>query len=335
MHDDGGLVSRSPTEQLMLVELLSQLRAVYYAARRELPEALGEALAGAVAALVSLRLGDGALSSWQGGGPLSSARIEAALEGTGIPARPLRQARGWGYQRLEAKGIVAIMDAAPPPPARMLRGSCASTLAFELSDGPNRLVVNCGGVGGSANLSNDLVLGLRSTAAHSTLALAERNSTAVNADGSLGRGVAEVELSRDETGGVTTVEASHDGYVRRFGLAHQRQLTLSSDGGELRGEDRLIASGKKRRRAEPIAFAVRFHLAPSVEATSTADGKGALLRRKGAPVWQFRCRGGALSIEESLWIDGRGRPQPSQQLVIAGETPAEGISLSWQLRRGS
>ena len=56
-----------------------------------------------------------------------------------------------------------------------------------------------------------------------------------------------VDPPDDETGGVVLAEASHDGYVRRFGLVHQRQLTLSADGRSLSGEDRLIASGRRRR----------------------------------------------------------------------------------------
>ena len=90
---------------------------------------------------------------------------------------------------------VLVFDAAPPPPPRALHGACASTLAFELSDGPNRLVVNCGGVGESKGaLPAGLAHALRTTAAHSTLTLGDRNSTAIHEDGSLGRGVGEVEL---------------------------------------------------------------------------------------------------------------------------------------------
>ena len=147
LHDDGGLVSRSPTEQLGLVETLAQLRAVYAAARRDVPEWLTEALASAVGALLSVTLGDEALSNWQGGHMASRRRVAAAVEGAGLQARALRQARGWGYQRVQAKASVLVFDAAPPPPPRALSGACASTLAFEFSDGPNRMIVNCGGVG--------------------------------------------------------------------------------------------------------------------------------------------------------------------------------------------
>jgi uncharacterized heparinase superfamily protein len=300
------------------------------------PEWLAEALAGAVGALLAVTLGDDALSSWQGGNMASRRRVEAAIEGSGVTARALRQPRGWGYQRLQAKASVLVFDAAPPPPPRALSGGCASSLAFELSDGPARLVVNCGGAGEAKGaLPAGLAHALRTTAAHSTLTLGDRNSTAIHEDGSLGRGVGEVEMSRDETG-VLRAEASHDGYVRRYGLVHERRLSLSADGRQLGGEDRLYPGpGRRRRRAEPIPFAIRFHLAPAVEVTTTADGQGALLRIRGGAVWQFRCRGGRLEVEDSLWVNAMARPEPTLLLAISGETPPDGMTISWELIRAS
>lgn len=334
LHDDGGLASRSPIEQLALVETLAQLRAVYIAGRREVPEWLSETLIAASGALLAATLGDEALSSWQGGNMASRRRLIAAVEASGADVPPLRRPRGWGYQRAQAKTSLLVFDAAPPPPPRVLVGGCASTLAFEFSDGAHRLIVNCGGVGEAQGaLPPELVFALRTTAAHSTLTLGDRNSTAIHEDGSLGKGVSEVEMSRDETGGVARVEASHDGYVRRFGLIHERRLILSADGRQLTGEDRLYAPPRRRRRGESVPFAVRFHLAPAIEATTTADGQGALLRLRGGSVWQFRCRGGMLSTEDSLWIDGQARPHPTLQLVIGGETPPEGMTISWEMKR--
>jgi uncharacterized heparinase superfamily protein len=115
-------------------------------------------------------------------------------------------------------------------------------------------------------------------------------------------------------------------------LLHQRHLTLSSDGKSLEGQDSLIFAGRKRR-SEDVPFAARFHLAPQVEVTTTADGQGALLRIRGGSVWQFRCRGGRLAIEDSLWIDGEATPHPSQQLVVSGESPADGTTIAWSFRR--
>jgi uncharacterized heparinase superfamily protein len=197
-----------------------------------------------------------------------------------------------------------------------------------MSDGAQRLVVNCGG---GAGLPAELAKGLRTTAAHSTLVLAETNSTAIHPDGSMGRGVSEVELARSETAEASRLEAAHDGYVKRFGFSHRRRLALTSDGRSLEGEDRLVAAGRKKPAATPVAL--WFHLAPDVEAVPTTDGQGALLRPAEGTGWQFRTRAGALALEDSLWVDGAGRPRASKALVVTLEAPEDGVTIPWSFRR--
>ena len=177
-----------------------------------------------------------------------------------------------------------------------------------------------------------LAQGLRTTAAHSTLTLSDSNSTSVHADGSLGKGVDEVELDRQEAEIGSRIEASHDGYARRYGFVHRRSMTIGPDGREIRGDDVLVPA-EARRKGQAATFAVRFHLGPDVEVSPTADGNGALLRISEGALWQFRSHGGALVIDDSLWVDGNGRIRATQQLVISGEVPAGGASVSWAFRR--
>ena len=88
--------------------------------------------------------------------------VEQTVRASGIRTRPLKQARDWGYQRLVAGKVVLLADAAPPPIARVTEAGCASTLAFELSDGDERIVVNCGGAAlTGATIPADLARGLR------------------------------------------------------------------------------------------------------------------------------------------------------------------------------
>jgi uncharacterized heparinase superfamily protein len=333
--DDGGLVSRSPYEQMLLIDRLGLLRSCYLAAKQTMPQGIETAAQASLAALHGIMMGDGALSSWQGCGPGEPARLTALIDGCGMRARPLRQARGWGYQRMSALGTILVIDAAPPPPQKIAEQGSASTLAFELSDGGQRLIVNCGGPGPlPTDLPEELVQGLRTTAAHSTTVLADTNSTNILANGSLGKGVEDVTIDRSEDNDASRLEATHDGYVRAFGLVHKRSLMLGNDGKELRGADQLMPKGRKKIR-ESAPYAVRFHLAPGVEATVTADGMGAILRSRGAPPWNFRCRGGNLTTEESLWIDGRGQPHRTTQLVSVGEVSALGGEIGWTFRRAS
>ncbi|MBU0794088.1 MAG: heparinase II/III family protein [Alphaproteobacteria bacterium] len=330
---DGGIISRSPLEQVEAITLLAMLRAVYDVRRTDLPVWLAEHLERMVAALLGILHGDGAPGSWQGGAPLDPARITAIVAASGIRTRPLRQARDRGYQRLSGGTTVVQVDAAPPPVARLASNGCASTAALEVSDGPVRLIVNCGGAAlAGAALPANLTQGLRTTAAHSTLVLDDTNSTAILPDGALGKGVSEVELDRQEHEQGSRLEIAHDGYARRLGHIHRRTLVLTNEGRELRGEDVLLPGGRRRK---PVScpLAIRFHLGPDVEPTLTADKQGALLRLPSGALWQFRVGAGELAVEDSLWVDGEGRPHPTQQLVVNADTGPGGTSIGWLLKK--
>lgn len=332
-HPDGGAISRSPLAQLDGVMLLAMLRAVYDVRREMIPACLSEGLNRTVPALLGLTHGDHGLGSWQGAGGIESDRVEAVVTATGVRTRPLRQARDWGYQRIASGATILQVDAAPPPVARLAAAGCASTGAIEISDGPHRLVVNCGGAGlAGAQIPDALAQGLRTTAAHSTLVLADSNSTAILPDGTLGKGVTEVELNRQELDAGSRLELSHDGYVRRIGFVHRRLLLVSNEGREIRGEDMLLPA-ERRKRPAATPFVLRFHLAPGVEPTLTADAQGALLRIDMGALWQFRTGGGTLSIEESLWVDGHGRPHGCQQLVVTSQAVPGGSSIGWLFKR--
>jgi uncharacterized heparinase superfamily protein len=336
--NDGGVLSRSPLDQMEAIELLTDLAACYRSTRSDPPQPVTAMLQMLVPPLLALTHGDGGLGCWQGSGAVPAERIEALVKASGVRARPLRDARQWGYQRVTAGKSVLQFDAAPPPLAKHARHGCASTLAFEFSAGSHRLVVNCGGAASAGGLVPVRIeQGLRATAAHSTLVLGDANSTAVMVGGKLGAGVGEVEVDRrtleSEGGGTATrVEASHDGYAARLGLIHRRILILRDDGNELRGEDLLVPSGRKGKRGK-VPFALRFHLGPNVEVNPTSGGRGAGLSLPDGGYWQFLLGEGTLEIEESLWVDGDGRPHPVQQLVLQGLVSRGGGNFSWLLKR--
>jgi uncharacterized heparinase superfamily protein len=334
IYADGGIISRSPLEQLDAIMLLGMVRSVYDARREDMPGFIVQSLERMVAALLGLVMGDGTIGSWQGAAPIDPEYLRSVVQMSRVRTRPLRQARDWGYQRLVAGQTTLIVDAAPPPVARLSGSGCASTCAMELSDGKNRLVVNCGGAALSgAMVPASLARGLRTSAAHSTLVLGDSNSTAIMPDGALGKGVQEVELDRQEVAQGSRLEIAHDGYARRLGFTHRRLLLLSQDGRELRGED-MVLPAARRRKPQPCDYTIRFHLGLDVEPTLTADRQGAVLRLMGdSALWQFRVSEGSLDIEESCWIDGEGRPHASQQLVVSGTATAGGASIGWLFKR--
>ena len=339
--EDGGVLSRSPLAQMEAIGLLVDLRACYAAVEQDPPAAIETMLGLLVPPLLALRMGDRGLGSWQGGAATGAAQVDALITASGIRARPGKESRHWGYQRVDAGPATLVLDAAPPPRARHARYGCASTLAFELSHGEQRIIVNCGG----AELAGGMVpvrieQGLRGTAAHSTMVLDEANSTAVLIKGKIGKGVEEVDIARTivkQKGRDTArLEASHDGYAARYGLIHRRTLLLGADGSGLSGEDLLEPSGRQGKRGK-IAFAIRFHLGAGIDAGLAEDRRGAGLALPDGSYWQFRLGGDSgeahIAIEDSLWVDGQGRPRATKQLVVEGLTSRSGGRFPWLLKR--
>jgi uncharacterized heparinase superfamily protein len=337
--DDGGVLSRSPLCQIEAIALLVRLRACYSAVRAEPPGQIDTILALLVPPLLAVLHSDGGLSAWQGAHALSAARIDSLIRASGVRTRPLRDSRQWGYQRVAARRSVLLFDAAPPPVSRHARDGCASTLAFEFSHEGERIIVNCGGGACAGGLIPvRLAQGLRATAAHSTLTIDDFNSTAVLINGKLGHGVSQVDFDRrvlagdGPGGGATRLEASHDGYVARYGLTHRRILIARDDGTELRGEDCLVPAGRRGKRGT-IGVTLRFHLGPHIELAQGRDGLGITLALPDGSLWQFRSGRDPVAVEESLWADSQGRPMGTRQLVITAKVPRSGETFSWLLKK--
>lgn len=340
---DGGIASRTPIDALALADLLLFTASAPEAVGSRAPPIFADTLARLVPALRGLMLGDGQVGAWHGGAVIGSETLDRVSRRTATGTELRRGGRWSGFYRLSAGRTVAVIDAGPPPSARLSSHGHAGTLAFEMSDGPERLITNCGGAIGLGHstappLAPALVAGLCTTAAHSTLVIADTNSTRIRADGTLGAGVDEVTLAVRTAEGGQYLDASHDGYARRFGMIVRRRLLLTVDGTELAGED-LIAAAPARllRRRGDRHFDLRFHLGPGVSATPTADGMGALLKTPSGRIWAFKVRRedgtAALAIEASIWVDAAGLLHRTQQLVVSGQTHKLAADLHWSFKR--
>jgi uncharacterized heparinase superfamily protein len=316
----GGVASRRPADAVALLERLLTLRAFYEARKTEVSEVVAEAVETLASGIKGLTLGDGRLAAIHGGNVCAPERIAKALALVGGNVRPTRNGAASGFQRMDVGS-----------------GAHAGTLAFEMSDGDARMIVNCGGGDGAAAPLPDALGGLlRTTAAHSTLVVNDTNSTRLLGAGGLGKGVGEVVVTRHESEEGCWLDATHDGYAKRFGVLHRRRIFLSADGRDIRGEDALEPARVTRLlgRRKALPFDVRFHLAPGVEATPTADGKGALVKLAGR-VWQMKVRGGHLTVDESIFVDESGKHRSVAQIVVSGETESGGATVNWSFKRAS
>lgn len=315
---DGCHVERSPAAQLTALQDLTEIRVLLQASQTQPPATLGTAIDRVAAALRVLRHGDGGLALFNGAKEEQTGLIDLALAQAGRGGRAPSGLPEGGFHRLQAGRTVLIADCGAPPPRGLDRLAHAGTLSFELSVGRERLITNCGSAPLGGPAWHDAA---RATAAHSTLTIADTNSSELKPEG-LGRRPGRIEVQRQEANGAHWLEAHHDGYAKPFGAIHRRRLYMSESGEDVRGEDQVESP-------TPHPFAVRFHLHPLVRAS--AQGEAVLLRLPGGGSWQVRADGVSLALEESIYLGG-SEVKRTEQVVLASAA-GQPQQVRWAITR--
>jgi uncharacterized heparinase superfamily protein len=332
---DGGHVSRNPR---VLVELLVDLlptRQAFVARGLVAPESLLNAIDRMTPMLRLFRHADGALAEFNGMG-VSEPETLATLLAHGDVGAAALDAPYSGYQRIEAAEAIMIVDVGAPPPSAFSREAHAGCLAFEFSSGLHRLVVNCGAPSADMVEAREAA---RASAAHSALVVDDHSSCRFApvhpksaASGMILEGPSRVSVNRriEETR-TQSLEASHDGYARRYGVLHRRMLRLSEDGAVLSGEESLTRAGKA---APPSGkrVAVRFHLHPSVRVDRDEKATEVLLTLPSGEEWRFEAGQRRIDLEESIFFAAPGGARPTVQIVLQDHL-MENLSIAWTFTR--
>jgi len=317
---DGGSIARNPSTQLHMLRHLIDLRAAFKVAELEPPEIVRTAIAAMVPVVKFYRHGDGGLALFHGSVEETSLLIDAVLTQAEARGRALRRLPESGYERFTAGRSLLLADCSTPPPRGYDAGH-AGLMSFDFGTGKERLIVNCGAVPG-ANV--DWRMACAATAAHSTLSIDDTNACEVMPSGNI-LCAARVEAQRYEQDEWQCIEMVHDGYATKYGITHQRILSLSGDGEELRGRETL--AGPKNRK-----FTIRWHLHPAVQASLAQSGQTALLRTPSGSGWRLRVESGELALEPSIYC-GNGTPRRSLQLRVNGLTDGAETPVLWSLTR--
>ncbi len=319
---DGGHVQRNPALLLLVLRDFLDLRGALVAAKREVPAALQRGIDRIGPMIEFLRLGDGTLARFNGTWPEDPRLVDMVVDQANPDRARASRAPATGFERLAAGDLLAIVDGSAPAGPYFDDGAHAGTLSFEVSAGSDLLIVNCG----AARTAGDAWLhAQRTTAAHSTVTVNERNSSQLLADGRLGARRAVTKTQRSAADGAQLLTMSHNGYLESDGIVHQRRLYLSGDGADLRGEDSL--SGRAG-----VPFAVRFHLHPAVNASLLQSGRAALLKLRKGGGWRLRASA-PIELTDSVYFEGSPEPKRSLQIVIPGVTDDDGTTVKWALQR--
>ncbi|HEY8573514.1 heparinase II/III family protein [Phenylobacterium sp.] len=332
---DGGHASRSPQAALELLFDLLTLDDALVQRGVAAPDEVMRALDRLAAAVRFFTLADGKLAAFQGGEELTASYVAAARANDGMEDRAVPATRN-GYHRLEARSLQVIADAAPPAEGPWSVTACAQPLAIEVLAGAKRLIV-----GGGWSPDAHAPQAMRLVDAASTVSVGDAACgepvRGFSAD-VLGPRLAEtydaVDARRHEAAGALWLELAHDGWVKRFGLRHERRLYIDVAADELRGEDVFTAAGAVKGPAGRrfVPFMVRFHLHPEVSALIARDKKSVLLKAEGQEHgWWLRNDAIEVALEPSVHYQN-GQARRSQQIVLRGQARLDaGAKIRWKL----
>ena len=339
---DGGHISRNPSVLPQILADLLPLRQAYAWQGDPPPAELISTIERMIPAIRFFRMGDGNLARFNSTSTTQQDLMATLLRYDDTRGTPPANASHSGFQRLERSATAIIMDTGKPVQGELSTVAHAGCLSFEMSSNNRCLIINCGApthANTRTKLAKDKVW--RSTAAHSTATINDTSSCKFQVTGSSnhaleGRvisGPVKLTVERQNEGGTDKVVASHDAYVRSFGIIHNRMLELSEDGNILMGSDQFQApGGGTARYATKDDVAIRFHIHPSVELLSGTSKRNILLKISPEEIWKFSCVDVPIIIEESIFFAVSEGATRTSQIVL--HLKASNVSeVRWILER--
>ena len=231
-----------------------------------------------------------------------------------------------GYAILKNKKILLVMDIGPTPEKKFSRNYQCGALSFEIISNNKKLICNSGYFQKTKHKLNDIS---RSSANHSTLIIDNHSSCKINSS------KLEIENNLKILKKTTVMEknywnicASHDGYNKKYGVIHEREIEFFPENYKFIGQDKLL----KKKNFKSSNFEIRFHLEPNVKIMKTQDGKSILIDIENEG-WKFTAQGYTIDIETGLYFGKKNSFTENQNLFILGITQNEDQIIKWEFEK--
>lgn len=330
---DGGHASRNPRLVLDLLLDLLPLRQTYINLGHDIPQKLIPTIDRMYPALRFFRHQDGDLALFNGASATPATELLSVLRYDETSGKPFKALPHIHYHRLAAGDTTVIVDTGAPETDQAAHAAHAGCLAFEMSAGRHRYIINAG-MPKFAGRSYRMLA--RATATHSTVTLSETSSSKLSKS-PFGLSVMEpfnvTQCERsDDAQGNDWLSATHDGYLTQFGYLHSREVGMNVKGSKIKGHDRFhLPDGATRGANKELVAVARFHIHPSIS-LSRIDGETILMDAPDGDAWLFTAPGLAVEIEEDIFFADVSGVRETEQLTITFTLPMVS-EIRWMLKR--
>ena len=234
-----------------------------------------------------------------------------------------------GYVIFKNKEFALAIDIGSTPDKKFSNNYQAGALSFEIISNNKKVICNSGYFQNHKHQLNNIS---KTTACHSTLAVGNHSSVQFvkqsTGQTKIKNGLKIFDKKIISEKNYWSVNASHDGYNKRFGITHNRKLDFLHDDPKILGIDTIF----KKKKFKSTNFEIRFHLDPESKVMKTQDGKSIYidLNNEG---WKFTCKEYKIDIETGLFFGLKNNFVENQNIVISGITQEEIQKIHWELER--
>ena len=231
-----------------------------------------------------------------------------------------------GYVILKNKKIVLAMDVGSSPNKSFSTEYQYGALSFEIFSNQKKLITNAGYFSDKKSKLNKLS---KSTSLHNTLIIEDFSSCTSKKSGKfivVDRGLKVLKKNIVYEKNYWKISGSHDGYLQRFGLIHERTVEFYPEQNKFIGFDKILRKVPKKE----IKFDIRFHLHPSSKVMKTQDSKYILIEVDDEG-WKFSCDNYDINIDNGLYFGNKNLSKDNQNIFISGINIENEQTIKWEI----
>ncbi len=234
-----------------------------------------------------------------------------------------------GYAILKNKKITLVMDIGGSPNKKFSNNYQSGALSLEIISNGKKLISNSGYF---FNRKNKLHKLSKSTALQSTLIIEDYSSCDFRKIEKLNfivdQGLKITKKNIVSEDNYWKISAAHDGYLKKFGSIHEREVEFYPEQIKFIGFDRIIRKDINKN----IKFDIRFHLNPNTKVMKTQDNKSILIELDDEG-WKFSCENFDINIDNGLYFGDKNSFQENQNIFISGMTKDVDETIKWEITK--
>ena len=122
--------------------------------------------------------------------------------------------------------------------------------------------------------------------------------------------------------------ATHNGYEKKFGCIHKREIFFDKENNYLKGSDYMF----KKKDGTPLRYVLRFHINPELTVVKTMGGNSALIQISKNKSLIFTVNNEILQVEKSIFLGGK-KILDNACITISGNLVNKNKSFNWEIKK--